>query len=94
MVINAPYPADPLKQRVRTPRLAILELILEQMSSRFGTAGDLLRISLGPNYQAANTEISHSIIKFDLGNETASAEHRRKMATLARQLRDKYDSST
>ena len=94
MAINAPYPAEPLKQRIRTPRLAIVELILEEMSSRFGTAGDLLRISLGPNYQAADTEISHSIIKFDLGNEMASTEHRKKMASLARQLQDKYDSST
>jgi hypothetical protein len=86
MAIAAHNPANPRKQSVQTPQLAIIEFVLEELPYNLGTAGGLLRLSLGPNYQAASHTIHHQIINFDISGENALVEHRRRVGTLAKEL--------
>jgi hypothetical protein len=56
-----------IQNRLRTPRLVIIEFILEGLPD-VGTPGQMLYLSLAPNY------ISEKI-RFDLKNDTAVRKH-------------------
>jgi hypothetical protein len=90
MVIAAHNPVNPRKQRLRTPQLVIVELILEELPYRLGTAGDLLQISLGSNYQAAPHRICHEMIDFEISSGKALTKHSARVASLVRQLQKGY----
>ena len=64
MVVTAHKPANPLKQRVRTPSLVILELVLASLPN-VGTAGEILHLSLMQNYTSAPSRLHHERIIFD-----------------------------
>lgn len=87
MAVAAHRPVDGRKQRLKTPRLLILEFILQELPTHLGTPGTQLRMSLAPNYQAAGYQIQHEIIIFEICDGEALAEHAGKVDQLADQLR-------
>ena len=79
-------PVNGYKQHVKTPLLAIIELVLAALPYRLGTSGDLLRISMAPNYMASPDGIFHEIIDFELSNGDARAKHLKRMDKVTRKL--------
>ena len=90
MAVAAHRPVNGRKQRVKTPRLIILEFILQELPTHLGTPGTQLRMSLAPNYQAAKHQIRHKIIIFEICDKEALAEHAEKVDQLAGQLLGEY----
>jgi hypothetical protein len=90
LATTAHLPANGYKQRVKTPRLAIIELVLAALPYRLGTAGDLLRISLAPNYIASPDGICHHIVDFELSNRGAHTKHLQRMDKLTEELQEGY----
>lgn len=84
MAISAHNLAGPLKQRVRAPRLVIIEFILDGLPC-IGTAGQLLHLSLVQNYMEAPSNLHHELILFDVA-EAQLAEHSVRMATIVKGL--------
>ena len=63
------------RNRIRTPRLLIIEFILAELSDT-GTAGKMLHMSLASNYVSSKKDFLHHIrILFDLENEDAIKKH-------------------
>ena len=88
MRITANTPAYGSKQRVSTPRLAIIEVILDQLP-HIGTAGHLLYLSLIQNYAPDPSRLCYEPIFFDINNTGAVLEsHTAKMAALVGKLQD------
>jgi hypothetical protein len=63
-----------IQNRLRTPRLVIIEFILEGLPD-VGTPGQMLYLSLAPNYIGEKTRLLHEKIRFDLKNDTAVQKH-------------------
>jgi hypothetical protein len=90
MAIAAHRSVDGRKQRLKTPRLVILEFILEALPTHLGTPGTQLRMSLAPNYQVAKHQIHHEIVIFEICDDEALAEHAEKVDQLAARLQGEY----
>ena len=93
MIVTAHHPANPLKQRVKTPSLVIIEFVLAQLPT-VGTAGQLLRLSLQQSYIAAPNRLHHEVIPFDLPTLKNQEKHAKKVAKIVNKLRDRYAVST
>ena len=65
MATSAINPANPRKQRVRSPRLVIIEFVLDDLS-HMGTTGQLLYLSLAQNYVVAPGRLHHELIFFEI----------------------------
>jgi hypothetical protein len=92
MAITAHRPANPLKQRIRTPHLVIIELVLKQLPS-LGTPGQFLHLSLAQSYIVASERLHHELIRFDLPSEKAIKTHAKEMRTIVRRLKKEYEVS-
>lgn len=84
MAINAHNPAGPLKQRVKTPRLVIIEFVLDELP-HVGTAGQLLHLSLVQNYMVEPSKLHHELIFFEVA-PTCLDEHAARMAKIVKEL--------
>lgn len=63
------------KSRLRTPRLVIIEFILEELSPT-GNTGKMLYLSLASNYSVKRLQdIHHEQICFDFKTDEAMAAH-------------------
>jgi hypothetical protein len=83
MAISAHNPAAARKQRVKTPHLTIIELVLDQLP-HVGTAGQLLYLSLIQNYATDSSKLHHELIFFDVGNGLDA--HNMKMSQAVKEL--------
>jgi hypothetical protein len=86
LATTAYLPANVYKQCIKMPCLAIIELVLAALPYCLGTAGDLLRISLAPNYMASPDGICHHIIDFELSNQGACTKHHQQMDRVTEEL--------
>lgn len=60
-----------IKNRLRTPRLVIIEFVLDSLWD-IGSAGQMLFLSLAPNYVGSNRKnIHHECIRFNFKNGKA-----------------------
>lgn len=64
-----------VKNRLKTPRLVIVEFILNELP-KTGSAGQLLHLSLSPNYIPNPHHLHHEQIPFDVKDDNALAEHK------------------
>lgn len=87
MTISAHNPAYGRKQRVNTPHLAIIEFVLDQLP-HVGTAGQLLYLSLIPNYILAPSRLHHELIFFNINNSGTLKDHSKRMCEAAKKLRN------
>lgn len=62
-----------LKNRLRTPRLLILEFCLRELPEK-GSPGQMLYLSLSPNY-IREADLHYERVSFDLNNEGAKEVH-------------------
>jgi len=73
-----------IRNRLRTPRLVIIEFVLDSLHD-VGSAGQMLYLSLAPNYVGSNRKnIHHECIRFDLKNKKA---FRTQLVSVKRKLR-------
>ena len=78
------------KTRLRTPCLVIIEYTLSKLSGP-GSAGQMLYLSLLPNYLAHNqNSIHHEVIKFDLKNTKAISKHAASVKKGVQNLQEKH----
>ena len=84
MVIAAHQPANPLKQRIKTPSLVIVELVLSSLP-QVGTAGQLLYLSLAQNYVVAPSRLYLQSIVFDYQQKYLLG-HIIRMSNIVKQL--------
>jgi hypothetical protein len=87
MSISAHNPAYGHKQRVNTPHLAIIELVLDQLP-HVGTAGQLLHLALMQNYTSAPSRLHHELVFFDVNDTNALESHVAAMTKIAKKLKD------
>lgn len=85
MTIDAHNPTGARKQRVRTPRLVIIEFVLDQLP-HVGTTGQLLHLSLAQNYLMSPDKFHHELIFFEIGDQTALEKHAKYMSRIVGQL--------
>lgn len=85
MGISAHNIANPRKQRIKTPHLVIIEFVLDQLP-HVGTAGELLYLSLTPNYQATPAKLYHELIFFNISDGKELGKHIKHMARVAKKL--------
>lgn len=90
MDVAAHNPPSPRKQRIRSPRLAIIEFVLKQLPQE-GTAGQLLYYSLASNYKEGQTKPHHEIIPFDISNGDEMNEHTSKISRIVKGLEKRYE---
>lgn len=93
MVITAHRQANPLKQRVKTPSLVIIEFVLAQLPS-IGTAGQLLYLSLAQSYIATPGRLHHELICFDLPRPCDLHRHPNRMTKIVSELQKRCVLST
>lgn len=85
MAISAHNPGGAQKQRLRTPRLAIIEFTLDALP-HMGTAGHLLYLSLVQNYVVEPSKLHHKLIFFEVA-ETGLDEHAVRMSKIVKELK-------
>ena len=79
-----------IRNRLRTPRLVIIEFVLEELFG-VGSAGQMLYLSLVPNYTSdSRKNIRHESIKFDLNNANAFAKHKKAVSRKVKNLQQLY----
>lgn len=83
MAINAHNPANARKQRIKTPKLVIIEFVLDGLP-HVGTAGHMLYLSLAQNYMVEPSKLHHELIFFDTG--TGLDEHTARMLEIVKEL--------
>jgi hypothetical protein len=89
MVVQAHNIQASIKSRLRTPRLLIIEFILEELPE-LGSAGEMLYLSLIPNYTGKAKNLHHQRIRFDLKNGAAISKHIDSVKALAKKLQKMY----
>lgn len=89
MDINSHNMTPTIKCRLRTPRLVIIEFILEELPD-ISTPGQMLYLSLAPNYLGDKKDLHHEIIRFDLKSEDAIQEHMAHVSDRVRALNKMY----
>jgi len=85
MAVSANTPAYGWKQWVKTPRLAIVEFVLDQLP-HVGTAGQLLHLAVMQHYLLAPSRLHHEQVFFNIKNNSALDHHAVEMAKLAANL--------
>jgi hypothetical protein len=86
MAINSHNITATFKIRLRTPRLVIIEFILEELPD-VGSPGQMLYLSLLPNYTSEN-DLRHEKIRFDLKNTKVVEEHTASVSDRVKRLRE------
>ena len=86
MAIAAHNPANARKQRIKTPSLVIIELVLAQLP-HVGTAGQLLYLSLVQNYTPTPTKLHHELIFFEGASADLQASHAAQMSKAVKLFR-------
>lgn len=86
MAISAHNPANPWKQHIRTPRLVIIEFVLDQLP-HIGTAGQLLYLSLVQNYAVEPSRLHHELIFFEIGDSHGLDVHAAHMSKIVEELK-------
>lgn len=90
MAIAAHNPAQPRRQRIRSPHLVIIEFVLNELP-HMGTTGQLLHLSLAPNYQVDPEKFHHELIIFDVDGGTYGLdEHADRMSKIVGELQKRY----
>lgn len=90
MVLTSHNVTPTIKNRLRTPRLVIIEFVLDELSD-VGSAGQMLYLSLVPNYtRDTRHNIRHESIKFDLKNDKATATHMKSVSKKLKNLQQLY----
>jgi hypothetical protein len=74
MVVTAHNVTATVKNRLKTPRLAIIEFILEGLPTT-GSAGQLLHLSLAPNYTQNPQDLHYEQVAFDIKDAAAQDNH-------------------
>ena len=92
MAVTAHNPANPRKQRVRSPSLIIIEFILKGLP-QVGTAGQLLHLSLAPNYVVEPHRLHHEQIPFELNSQGEFERHTTQMAETVKAMQGRYVAS-
>lgn len=89
MLINAHNIPANIKSRLRTPRLVIIEFVLNELSD-VGSTGELLYLSLVTSYTQENRKsIHYERIGFDLKNDRAIGKHMAYVSKRVRELEKK-----
>jgi len=79
-----------IKNRLRTPRLVIIEFVLEDLFD-VGSAGQMLYLSLAPNYINDNRKnIHHECIRFNLKNQKVINNHGRSVLRKLKAMQKMY----
>ena len=86
MAISAYNPTGTLKQCVRTPRLAVIEFVLDSLP-HLGTAGEVLHLTLAPNYVVAPSRLHHELIFFEVGDANLD-EHTSRISEITKGLQE------
>ena len=89
MAVSAHNPANAWKQRVRTPSLVIVEFVLDQLP-HFGTAGQLLHLSLAQNYIVTPSKLHHELIFFHIGGQDQLSQHNTHTVKVVEELQKGY----
>lgn len=84
MATSAHNPANPRKQRVRSPRLVIIEFVLNDLS-HMGTTGQILQLTLAQNYVATQDRLHHELIFFEI-NPNNLDDHTSRMSKIMEEL--------
>ena len=92
MVVSTHNPANPQKQRVRSPSLVILEFVLGGLP-QVGTAGQLLHLSLIQNYVVEPHRLHHEQITFELSSPKEIEKHSTQMVTTVNALQERCVAS-
>ena len=88
MQIDTHNLAAAVKNWLRTPRLVIIEFILEDLIG-IGATGDMLLLSLASNYAPGNrSNIHHEKISFDLKNDNTILQHKHSVSRTVQKLKD------
>jgi hypothetical protein len=86
MIIHAHNTAPSFKNRLKTPRLVILEFLLEELSVT-ASPGEILFQSLAANYVSKRKKnIQHRKIVFDFKNDLMRQAHEQTLETMVRKL--------
>lgn len=85
MNLTAHNITNSISNRLRSPRLVIIEFVLDELSG-IGSAGQMLYLSLFPNY-VKKGDLHHEKISFDLKNEQATSVHIASMPKRVRALK-------
>jgi hypothetical protein len=86
MPVAAHNPAGPLKRRVRTPRLVIIELVLEDIRPAT-TSGTMLYQSAMDFYRGIESRIHHVLVSFNIHPDNMS-KHGLVMQELTKRLQE------
>src|SRR5882757_8293167 len=87
MAVNAHNMTSTILNQLWTPRLVILEFILKDLSN-IGTVGQLLHLSLLPNYtRESRDSLHHEQIIFDLNSNQEISDHVSLMKDRVRNLK-------
>ena len=87
MLVNSHNVTASFKNRLRTPRLVIIEFILEELPD-VGSPGQMLHLSLLPNYTSAK-DLHHEKVRFDIKNSKALDKHQASVSKRVEKLRRK-----
>jgi len=74
-----------VKNRLRTPRLVILEFTLSELPAR-GSPGQLLELSLAPNYVPNPEDLHYEQVVFDIKDDAAFETHTLSVANKVAKL--------
>jgi hypothetical protein len=84
MATSATNPGGPRRQRVRSPQLAIIEFVLDDLP-HIGTTGQLLYLSLAQNYVVAPDRLHHELIFFEIDPNNLG-KHTKRMSEIVEGL--------
>ena len=89
MALSSHSTAPSLKARFQTPHLVIIEFILDELLD-VGSTGQMLYMSLTPNYLKNKEDIHLEKIRFNLKNEDAILDHIQHVSDRVKELKKMY----
>ena len=89
MALSSHNTAPSLKARFQTPHLVIIEFILDELLDVRST-GQMLYMSLTPNYLKNKEDIHLEKIQFNLKNEDAVLDHIQHVSDRVKELKTMY----
>lgn len=88
MALNSHNIRPSFKNRLRTPRLVIIEFMLAELRES-GSSGEILSMSLSSNYIYIE-DLRYEKIRFDLKNSEAIQSHTNYMSEKVEELKRVY----
>jgi hypothetical protein len=85
MIVKSHNVKSSIKNRLKTPRLVIIEFVLGELPDT-GSSGHMLYLSLFPNY-INKRDLHFEQIRFDLKNDKAIQDHMDEVSKKVGELR-------